>query len=400
MAPDPFATAQLGPLTLRNRVVKAATFEGMSPRNIPTPALADYHRAVAAGGVGMTTLGFCAVSPDGRAARGELIVSDAAIPGLRELADAVHAEGAKVSAQLGHAGPAAAASGIRGLAPTRSVRPLATAWTRPADDTDLARVTKDFATAAGRIATAGFDAVELHLGHHYLLSAFLSPLLNRRDDAWGGDVERRARFPRQVVAAVRDAVGDSLAVTAKLQMTDGVRGGLQLDDAITTAQLLESDGHLDAVELTGGGSLLNPMYLFRGHAPRREMAASLHPPWLRSGFRLVARRLLRDYPFTEAYFLPLARQLRAALDMPLILLGGINHRDTIHRAMAEGFEFVAMGRALLREPDLVRRYARDQAREGLCIHCNLCLPTIYAGTHCVLVEPGQRPGHPRPAHNG
>jgi 2,4-dienoyl-CoA reductase-like NADH-dependent reductase (Old Yellow Enzyme family) len=392
VVPDPFAPARLGPVTLRNRVIKAATFEGMSPRNLPTPALVDYHRAVAAGGVGMTTLGFCAVSRDGRGARGELVVSEEAIPGLRALADAVHAEGAKVSAQLGHAGPVAAASGIRGLAPTSGLRPLATAWARAADDADLARVTRDFAAAARRVAAAGFDAIELHLGHHYLLSAFLSPRLNRRDDAWGGDVQRRARFPRQVVAAVRDAVGHRVAVTAKLQMTDGVRGGLELDDAIATALLLEADGHLDALELTGGGSLLNPMYLFRGDVPRWAMAATLPQWWLRLGFAAISPWLMRRYPFEEAYFLPFAMQFRAALTMPLILLGGINRRDTIDRAMAEGFAFVAMGRALLREPDLVRRLAAEEVGEGRCTHCNACMATIYGGTHCVLVAPGDRPG--------
>jgi 2,4-dienoyl-CoA reductase-like NADH-dependent reductase (Old Yellow Enzyme family) len=166
-------------------------------------------------------------------------------------------------------------------------------------------------------------------------------------------------------------------------MADGIPGGLWLDESVAVARMLEQDGALDALELTGGSSLENPMYLFRGEAPIQEMAAAMPQP-IRTAFRLFGRRFLPSYPFEEAYFLPYARQFRAALRMPLVLLGGINRRDTIEQAMAEGFEFVAMGRALLREPDLVARLQRGEAQAGLCVHCNKCMPTIYRGTRCVL----------------
>jgi 2,4-dienoyl-CoA reductase-like NADH-dependent reductase (Old Yellow Enzyme family) len=391
MTADPFAPAQLGPITLRNRIVKAATFEGMTPKNKPTSWLVDYHRAVAAGGVGMTTVAFCCVSMDARGAPGELVVTDDAVPGLRELADVVHAEGAKVAAQIGHAGPVAAAAGIRGIAPSRVFSPLAMKFTRAMEAADFTRVTDEFVAAARRVVEAGFDAIELHLGHHYLLSAFLSPKLNRRDDEWGGDVERRSRFPRQVVRAVRDAIGSDVALTAKLNMDDGVPGGLWLDQSIQIGRLLQDDGCLDALQLTGGASLLNPMYLFRGAAPVAEMAATMKP-WMRPGFRLVSKRFMPEYPFEEAFFLPYARQFREALDIPIILLGGINRLDTVQGALDEGFAFVAMARALLREPDLLPRWQKGDTTESLCVHCNKCMPSIYAGTHCVLVEPSERPG--------
>ena len=175
-------------------------------------------------------------------------------------------------------------------------------------------------------------------------------------------------------------------------MADGYRGGIWLDESIEAALLLESDGVLDALELTGGSSLKNPMYLFRGDAPVDEMAKAFPQP-LRTAFRLMGKRFLPSYPFEEAYFLSYARQFREALRMPLVLLGGINRLDTVRTALAEGFEFVAMGRALLREPDLVRRWQDGDVTEGLCVHCNKCIPTIYRGTHCVLVPPDQRPGH-------
>jgi 2,4-dienoyl-CoA reductase-like NADH-dependent reductase (Old Yellow Enzyme family) len=392
MAIDPFAPARLGPVTLRNRVIKAATFEGMAPRGVVTEGLVDYHRAVAAGGVGMSTVAYLAVSRQGQGAPGEIVLRDEAVAGLRVLADAVHAEGAAIAGQIGHAGPVAAGTGQQGLAPSRVFSPLAMRFTRPATEDDLAAVVAQFASGAAVLRSAGFDAVELHMGHGYLISAFLSPKLNRRRDRWGGTIENRTRLARAVATAVRDAVGPDMAVTAKLNMADGVTGGLWVNEAVEAARLLEADGALDAIELTGGSSFQNPMYLFRGEAPIAEMAKAM-PKVIRPGFKLFGKRFLPEYPFEEAYFLPYARQFRAALQMPLVLLGGINRLDTIQLALDEGFEFVAMGRALLREPDLIARFQRRDATASLCIHCNKCMPSIYAGTHCVLVPPGERPGH-------
>ncbi len=389
---DPFAPAHLGPIELRNRFIKAATFEGMAVDNLVTDRLIDFHRAVAAGGVGLTTVAYLAVSPDGQGAPAEIVVRPEAVPGLRRLAEVVHAEGAAISAQLGHAGPVAVGTGHTGLAPSRIFSPMAMKFTKAATLADIERVTRDFASAAGLLRDAGFDAVEVHLGHSYLLSAFLSPGLNKRTDRWGGSVANRAEFPRQVTRAVREAVGTSMAVIAKLNMADGFPGGIWLDESIEAAKLIESDGVLDALELTGGSSLKNPMYLFRGEAPIAEMAAAFPQP-LRTGFKLMGRRFLPSYPFEEAFFLPYARQFREALSMPLVLLGGVNRLDTVERALAEGFEFVAMGRALLREPDLLARWQAGRASEALCVHCNKCMPTIYQGTHCVLVAPDDQPGH-------
>jgi 2,4-dienoyl-CoA reductase-like NADH-dependent reductase (Old Yellow Enzyme family) len=396
-SPDPFEAVKLGPVELRNRIIKAATFEGLSRHGKVTPRLIDFHRAAAGGGVGMTTVAYCAVSPEGRGAPNEIVLTPEVEPGLREIAEAVHAGGAAISAQIGHAGPVGQrrVTKARALSASGGFSPLGTRYHAMSRD-EVARVTADFGRAARVLADAGFDAIEIHMGHHYLLNAFLSPRFNRRTDEFGGSLENRARFPRAVAQAVRAAVGDRMAVTAKFPMVDGVPRGLWLDESVEAARLLEADGTLDALELTGGGSLANPMYLFRGDVPRAEFAATLPPP-MRLGFRVVGKRFMPEYPFEEAYFLPFARQFREALTMPLILLGGINRLETIRSALADGFEFVAMGRALLREPDLVNRMRDGQTRDGLCIHCNKCMPTIYRGTHCVLVPPGQRPGGDRAA---
>jgi len=186
--------------------------------------------------------------------------------------------------------------------------------------------------------------------------------------------------------SVRHEVGDSVAVTVKLNMTDGIRGGLQPAESLAAARLLADTGALDALQLTGGGSQLNQMFMFRGDPPRREFAATMHGVQ-RLGFRVAAPALFRRYPFEEAYFLPLARQFRAGLNLPLILLGGISSVESIQLAMQSGFEFVAMGRALLREPDLVARMRAGAAARGTCTHCNKCIPSIYTGTRCVLDFP-------------
>lgn len=380
-----FTPARLGPLTLKNRFVKAATFEGVMPRGQVTDALIDFHAEVARGGAAMTTVAYCAISPGGRVHRNTIVLDRERIPQLRRLTAAVHAAGALACAQIGHAGLVANTRSNRTptLAPSTRFSPPAMGLARAATAEQLDEVVDDFGAAAANAVEAGFDAVEIHMGHGYLLSSFFSPNLNKRSDRYGGDTARRAELARRVAERVRLTVGQSVAVTAKFNMDDGVRGGFWLTDSIPTARLLESDGHLDALQLTGGSSLLNPMYYFRGGVPLDEFIAS-QPRAVGLGLRVIGRRMFRAYPFEEAFFLPLARQFRAALTMPLMVLGGVNRFDTVESALGEGFEFVAMARALLREPNLVNRFREDAATEGLCIHCMKCMPTVYTGTHCVV----------------
>jgi 4,4'-dithiodibutanoate disulfide reductase len=383
---EPFEPAQLGPLRLRNRVLKAATFEGVMPRGAVTQELIDFHTAVARGGAALTTVAYCAVSMGGRVSRDTLVFSDELIGDLTRLTDAVHAEGAAASAQLGHAGLVAQGQSKQhpSLAPSTRFSAPAMGRVKGATKAQLDEVVAEFEHATRVALRAGFDAVEVHLGHNYLLSSFMSPNLNRRKDEFGGTIENRARFPRRVVEAVRRVADGRMAVLAKFNMADGVDGGLWLEESLQFAQLLEADGHLDALELTGGSSLLNGMYFFRGDVPMKEFAAA-QSRLVGVGLRVFGGRIFPEYPFEEAFFLPFARQFRDALDTPLVLLGGINELATIESALDEGFEFVAMARALLRDPDLVNKLATGRARAGLCVHCNKCLPTIYTGTQCVLV---------------
>ncbi len=386
---DPFAEARLGPLRLRNRIVKAATFEGMTRGGLVSDALIEYVARPARGGVGMTTLAYCAVATEGRTYRHQIWMRPEAVPGLRRLSDAVHAEGAAACLQLGHAGWFAnpRAGGAPAVAPSRVFSPYGMGFPHAANPEDLARLRRAYADAARLAVESGFDCLEIHMGHGYLLSQFLSPYTNRRRDEYGGSLENRARFPREVARAVRDAVPTGVAVTAKLNMEDGFARGLSLDDGIEVARLLDADGTLDALQLTVGFTGKTPMYLMRGDVPIAAMVAAERSALRRLGMRLLAPSIIKSYPFEEAFLLPAARRVRAAVQMPLMLLGGITRLATVRAAMAEGFEFVAMARALLFDPDLVHRARTAAAYESGCNHCNLCMTTMErGGTRCVLLD--------------
>ncbi|MBX3314678.1 MAG: NADH:flavin oxidoreductase [Actinobacteria bacterium] len=390
-SPSPFEPGRLGPLRLRNRIIKAATFEGVMRRGAVSDELIDFHVRVARGGAALTTVAYCAISKGGRVSPDTMVLRDELVPDLRRLTDGVHAEGALVAAQLGHAGLVAQGHNRRNpsIAPSRRFSPAATGVLRAATEADIDDLVGQFAAAARVAADSGFDAVELHLGHNYLLSSFLSPNLNKRRDEYGGSIENRLRFPRRVIEAIREVLPDEMALWAKFNMADGVAKGLWLDESLPMAKVLEADGQLDALELTGGSSLLNGMYFFRGDVPMKEFVAA-QPKVIGWGVKLYGPKLFPKYPFEEAFFLDFARQFRAELSMPLIYLGGANERATLEQVLGEGFSFVAMARALLRDPDLPNKMAANDTDHGLCVHCNKCMATIYSGTHCVLVPEDER----------
>jgi len=387
-----FRPGHLGKLDLRNRVIKTATYEGMAPGGLPSQALIEHHRNLAAGGVAMTTVAYCAVSPNGRTFEAQMYMRDAILPRLHDLCEAVHAEGAAVSIQLGHCGyfsrnttlPRRCSLGpsfrineyglMSGVPFTRAMRP-----------DDIARVVEEFGAAAAMSASAGFDAVELHLGHGYLLSQFLCPATNRRRDAWGGSLENRLRLPLAVVSRVRDRVGQDFPVLCKMNLRDGFRGGLELDESIKIAQALQDAG-VDAIVLSGGFTSKSPFYLFRGARPLKEMIEVEHNPLQRVSLRFFGNRIIREYPFKEMFFLEDAREVRRAVRVPLVLLGGILSLDNMETAMDEGFDFVAMGRALIADPDLIHRLQRGEAIRSRCISCNKCVAEMDRnGVRCVLV---------------
>ena len=383
--PDVFSPARLGPVTLRNRIIKAATFEGRTPGGRITDELIEFHREYAAGGVGMTTVAYLATSPEGRTDRHQYHWGRDDEGMLRRLTETVHAEGAAVAAQIGHAGAVAnaASNKVPALAPSRTLSAAGMGMAKACTREDIDRVVADHVHAARGAVAAGFDAIEVHFGHNYLVSEFLSPRINKRKDEYGGSLENRARLARRIGREIRQEVGDSIGIVVKLNMDDGVPGGFWLEEAVQVAKWLEEDGSADALEMTVGSSLLNPIYLFKGDAPIHEFAAT-QPSIVKLGMRMIGGRLFKSYPYTDAYMFDDARQIRDEVTIPMILLGGIVDRPSMDKAMEGGFEFVAMGRALLREPDLIQRIEADDHRRSLCVHCNRCMATIYSGSRCVL----------------
>ncbi len=376
---DPFQPFQLAGLTLRNRVIKAATFEGMSPGGEVTPALVRHHREIAAGGAAMTTVAYCAVSPDGRTFRDQLHMHPALVPEFRGLTDAVHREGAAAALQLGHCGSFCNNPELRRrrpFGPSRALNLLGALGGRPLADAmsadDIEEVTGQFVTAARLAREAGFDAVELHLGHGYLLSQFLSPSTNRRRDAYGGSAEGRARFPLAVVERVRAALPAGFPVLAKVNLRDGHRGGFELADSVQLARWLAARG-ADALVLSGGFVSRDAFYLFRGERPLRAMIAAERSVAQKVALALFGPFVIRAHPFEPMYFLPLAREVRRAVSLPLVLLGGISALEHLHTARREGFELVAMARALIHDPNLVARYRAGSARTSGCVPCNQCV---------------------------
>lgn len=373
-----FTPVTLGPLTLRNRSIRSAAFESMCPGNVPSPQLLDYHRSVAAGGVGMTTVAYAAVTRSGLSFDRQLWMRPEIVPGLRELTDAVHAEGAAASIQLGHCGnmshksicgclPVGASSGFNLYSPT---------FVRGLRADELPEMAKAYGRSVCLAREAGFDAVEIHAGHGYLISQFLSPSTNHRKDEFGGTLANRMRFMEMVMEEVMKAAGNDMAVLVKMNMRDGFRGGMELDESLQVARKLQELG-AHALVLSGGFVSKAPMYVMRGEMPIRTMTYYMTCWWLKYGVRLVGKYMIPSVPFREAYFLEDALKFREALDIPLVYVGGLVSRQKIEEVLSHDFEAVQMGRALLNEPDFVNRMRREENARCNCRHSNYCIARMY-----------------------
>lgn len=407
MSPDPpaspFAPIRIGPLPLRNRFIKSATNEGMARGGVPSKMLVEHHRRIAAGGAALTTVAYCAVAPDGRTFVDQVTLDDASLPHLRVLTQAVHRHGAAACAQITHGGaftfvpqlstryPRSASGGFN-AAGVISGRLFKTAMTTA----DLERTAQEFVAGARRARDAGFDAVEIHMGHGYLLSQFLSPKYNRRRDGYGGSAAQRARFPAQVLRRVLDAVGGELAVIAKIGVTEGFKGGATADDAVEVARVLEREGaHL--LVLSGGMNVEAPWAIFGSPMPAAAVE-TIQNPVVKAATRLMRLRAPK-VEFRELYFLEHSRKVRAAVRMPLAYLGGAKSMAGVAQAMADGFDCVAMGRALIHDPDLVNKFADGAATVSGCTACNECVVMMYSagGTSCVLHAPNDAALNQAPA---
>jgi len=243
---------------------------------------------------------------------------------------------------------------------------------------EINRVTEDFGKAAALSVKAGFDAVEVHAGHGYLISQFLSPYTNRRRDRFGGSLENRLRFPASVIKQIRETVGPDFPILVKMNLKDGFEGGLEVEEAIEVAKRFEAEG-ASALIPSGGFTAKTPFYMTRGRVPVKEWIQGPRGLLEKLGLFLFGSFLVQTYPFEEMFFLEDARKLRQAVSIPVALIGGICSVDNMEKAMDEGFDFVQIGRALIMEPDLVRRMERGDWQASKCDHCNRCIAEMEKG---------------------
>lgn len=365
-----FEPAAIGSMTVRNRFVRSATWEGMAtPAGEVTPQLIETTAALARGGVGLIISGHAYVRPEGQAGPGQLGAhKDELVAGLRRMAAAAHDHGAKILLQLAHAGYFAAGK-LTGAAP------FAVSAAVKLDDTprremslaDIDDLVAAFAAAAVRAKVAGFDGVQIHSAHGYCLNQFLSPLFNRRQDKYGGTLENRARVHLETIDAVRRAVGGEYPVLIKINGRDFAEGGLELPDAAAAAQLMEQAG-LDAVELSSGMTRFSK----RGAA--------------RTGITNQKK---------EAYNQQEATVFKKRLHIPLILVGGIRSLPVAERLVAGNVcDFISMSRPFIREPDLINRWASGDGRKAACTSDNLCFGPALSGEglFCVTAARGKKAG--------
>ena len=385
-----FTPLEINGHTLKNRFVRAGCFEGMCQGGGVTDALIEHHRRMAAGGAAMTTVAYCSVSFDGRAFGHEMWMRPEIVPDLQRLTGAVHAEGGAVSIQLGHCGffSNPREIGKRPLGASARLCTFRLSVGRPMTEDEIQKKVYDFGQAARLAQQAGFDAVEIHAGHGYLLSQFISPWTNGRRDRYGGALENRLRFPLDVLRSVRNAVGPDFPILVKMNQCDGFRGGLELKEAVRVAQAFEQNG-ADALVPSCGFTARTPLYMMRGHVPTREMAAGQERWLLRWGMLLFGWSMVQRYRFEPLFLLEGAKRIRQAVNIPVGYVGGVLGLAHARRALEEGFGFVELGRATVRHSDFVNRLQTDPDFVSDCDHCNRCIAAMNAGgVYCVSEREG------------
>ena len=376
-----FEQAHIGPLTLRNRTIRSAAFESMCQGHEPSQQLFDYHTSVARGGVGMTTVAYAAVTESGLSFDRQLVMRKEIVPGLKRLTDGIHQEGAAAGIQLGHCGnmshkdicgciPVGACTGFNLYSPTL-VRGLRAE--------ELPELAKAFGNAVNLAREAGFDSVEIHCGHGYLIDQFLNTHFNHRSDEYGGSLENRMRFMTMCIKEAVKAAGTDMAVIVKMNMRDGLKKpGTTFDESLQIAKRLQDLG-VHAIVLSGGLVSATPMYVMRGEMPIRTMTHYMEKWWLKYGVRMCGKMMIPTMKYEEAFFLEDALKFREALpDMKFIYVGGLVAGDKINEVLGHGFEAVQMARSLLNETDFVNRLKEDPHHRCGCGHSNYCIGRMYS----------------------
>lgn len=360
---DLFDSTTINTMTLANRLVRSATWEGMcTDEGRPTEQLISCYRDLAVGGVGLIISGYTFVRPDGKQLPGKMgIHTDDFAQEMKDLTAAVHAEGGKICIQLVHAGGQtdSKTAGQQPLAPSALKAEQFSEETAALTVDDISEIVTAFGEGARRAKEYGFDAVQLHGAHGYLINQFLSPLTNQRTDEYGGTIGNRCRFLMEVYHSIRQAVGESYPVIIKLNGADNIAGGLGIDDAVYAARLLDKEG-IDAIEVSAGTPA--------------------------SGDESPIRTKI-DSQEKEAYNLSLAQRIKEEVSCPVMLVGGVRSLEVIEKIITDhGIDYLSLARPFIREPGLAKRWQQGDRSPASCISCNGCFkPALNGeGLYCVI----------------
>jgi len=344
-----FDSTSIKSLTLANRIIRSATGTGMA-NNLGqvTPKLTKHIMELVEGGVGLIISGHICVHPSGQSSTHQLCIYNVShIPGLTALVEKVHNKGGKIVAQLNHVG-AHRKSTVTGTAPVSSSSNYATGPDcRAMTQNDIDQIVLAYRDAASRAKKAGFDGVQLHGAHGYLLSQFLSTVYNERDDEYGGSISNRTRIIVDAYNEMRTAVGDDYPIMIKMNVTDFLDEGISIEDAVETASIFDAVG-FDSIELSGGNIW----------------------GWKTYGINWSPCRTVSE----EAYYHDTAKRLKQKIRTPIILTGGIKTYEVANQIIHDGdADYIGLCRPLIREPDLVNRWKTGATNPSLCIQCNSCI---------------------------
>lgn len=368
-----FEKTNLAGIQLNNRIFRSATHERMADAHgFPTEALSRKYVALAKGGIGCIITGYMGISQQGKVARMVMLDRDACIGPLSALVQAVHAQQTPIIAQIAHCGSWT----CRKVTGQPTVAPSRTGSARELSQTAIRQIIKDFIAAICRVKEAGFDGVQLHLAHGYLLSAFVSPRTNRRTDDWGGDTERRFRIVKEILAGAKARVG-SFPILVKMNGTEKSPKGMDIPEAVKIARLLESAG-CDGIEVSCGLPL-EGLYTIRGSVPSEMVIAetpalSKLPRFMQKMLDAAATQIVKSAEPQKLYNVEAAGQIKKAVGIPVIAVGGIDNLPAIERVVGDSVcDYVSMSRPLIMEPGLVRKFQEGKQTQARCINCNFCL---------------------------
>lgn len=382
-----FSPFQLGPITLRNRIIRSAAFENMARANAPTKELQDYHVSVAHGGVGMTTVAYCAVDLSGVSFDGQLYVRPEIIPDMKKMTDAIHKEGAKASIQLGHCG------NMTHMSTCHCIPVSADTWFNLYSPTihrrlkvsEIKTIVKHFGEAVDFARECGFDCVEIHAGHAYLISQFIARRTNHRHDEYGGSFENRVRFMNEVLDEVMVHAKDDMAVVVKTNMWDDCWQGVSIEEGLQVAREIAKH-KVHGIVLSGGTVSRSPMTILGGAMPIKTLAHYMPMRtlwWLKAALHIpyVGAIMTPTVPFKELYFMDKAKYFQEQLkdiDIPLIYVGGVQSGDNCQQIMDEGFELFQIAHVLIKDPDFVKHVQENPHYNAGCKRSNYCVGRMYS----------------------